>query len=107
MTLHRRSFLTGLGALVAAPAIVSVSNIMPVKVMPREVDIAELFRQGVAEAERIMARNLSHFIYADDAHAANFGLSRIVDETTDSIYLRGGQERWQWTPISTGITVEI
>jgi hypothetical protein len=31
MMLHRRKFLMGLGALMAAPAIVSVSNIMPVK----------------------------------------------------------------------------
>jgi hypothetical protein len=38
MTLHRRGFLTGLGALIAAPAIVSVSNIMPVKSMPIELE---------------------------------------------------------------------
>lgn len=31
MILARRKFLMGLGALIAAPAIVSVSNIMPVK----------------------------------------------------------------------------
>lgn len=31
MQVHRRSFLTGLGALIAAPAIVRVASIMPVK----------------------------------------------------------------------------
>lgn len=34
MILQRRKFLMGLGALMAAPAIVSISNIMPVKATP-------------------------------------------------------------------------
>lgn len=36
MLLHRRTFLTGLGALIAAPAIVRVASLMPVRgiVMP-------------------------------------------------------------------------
>lgn len=33
MTLHRRSFITGLVSLVAAPAIVRAGSLMPVKVM--------------------------------------------------------------------------
>ena len=35
MTLARRSFLTGLVSLIAAPAIAKVQNIMPVKMMQR------------------------------------------------------------------------
>lgn len=33
MSLHRRTFLTGLSALIAAPAIVRVSSLMPVKAL--------------------------------------------------------------------------
>lgn len=39
MILARRKFLMGLGALLAAPAIVSVANIMPVKAMPAELEV--------------------------------------------------------------------
>lgn len=39
MILPRRKFLMGLGALMAAPAIVSVANIMPVKAMPAELEV--------------------------------------------------------------------
>ena len=37
LILHRRSFLAGLGALIAAPAIVRITSIMPVRaiVLPR------------------------------------------------------------------------
>jgi len=31
---NRRAFITGLASLIAAPAIVRVSSIMPIKVMP-------------------------------------------------------------------------
>jgi hypothetical protein len=105
MILHRRKFLMGLGALMAAPAIVSVSNIMPVKAMPSADMLQELLRQRIANAERILARDLSQLIYGDDSQAANMGLSRLVDESTGDIYLRGGQDHWQWKPYSVGITV--
>ena len=42
----RRGFLTGLGALFAAPAIVRVASLMPVSVMPEE----EVLR-GLARSE--------------------------------------------------------
>ena len=39
MNLHRRGFITGLGALIAAPAIVRVASIMPVRSMPVELEV--------------------------------------------------------------------
>jgi len=102
----RRGFLMGLGALMAAPAIVSVSSIMPVKAMP-SVDMLDLLQRRISEAESIMARDLSELIYGDTSQAEKFGLSRLVDESTGAIYLRGGQDRWQWKPYSIGITVQI
>ena len=43
MIASRRKFLTGLSTLIAAPAIIKVASIMPVKVM--ELDNARLFFQ--------------------------------------------------------------
>ncbi len=93
MILARRKFLMGLGALMAAPAIVSVANIMPVKAMPRP-DMLELLRKRVAEAERIMARDMAEMLYGDGApDLPNFGLSALIDEKNDAVYLRGGIDR--------------
>lgn len=46
--LSRRSFFVGLGAAVAAPAIVRVASIMPVRALvPAPVDYADLYRRGL------------------------------------------------------------
>lgn len=39
MTINRRSLITGLFSLVAAPAIVRVSSIMPVRSLPHEFEV--------------------------------------------------------------------
>lgn len=44
MILTRRKLIGGLGLLVAAPAIVRASSIMPVKVMTREEQMAALLQ---------------------------------------------------------------
>lgn len=89
----RRSFITGLVSLVAAPAIVRVSSIMPVKQMlPAPEDIyaeiarfllqqTEALRQRIAAAEGVLLEGVkteivddrvfgisgrSNFIYASD-----------------------------------------
>lgn len=41
---NRRSFLTGLGAIIAAPAIIKVSAIMPVKVIDK-IDYERFMRK--------------------------------------------------------------
>ena len=43
MLLERRSFIKGLAAIVAAPAIVKFDAIMPVKVMPPEVVLKKVY----------------------------------------------------------------
>lgn len=53
----RRGFLAGLGALIAAPAIVHASNIMPVRMMPGlDPDggylVPEPFIRGLADLQR-------------------------------------------------------
>jgi len=59
----RRGFITGLVSLVAAPAIVRVASIMPVKAMPAELEVygvspsmmaLELMKELEAINERIM-----------------------------------------------------
>ncbi len=106
MIIGRRGFLAGLGALMAAPAIVSVANIMPVKVMPAQDVLFDLLARRVAEAEKIMARDLSQMLYGDDAVTLpNYGLSKLVDESNGTIYLRGAMEPYPWKLQSHGITV--
>jgi hypothetical protein len=58
----RRSFITGLAALVAAPAIVRAASLMPVKAMPTA---EELYRLRMDEAYRITRENLSRSLYGD------------------------------------------
>jgi hypothetical protein len=106
MIIGRRGFLAGLGALMAAPAIVSVANIMPVKAMPSQDVLLELIAKRMAEAERIMYRSLSEMLYGDDAVTPpNFGLSKLVPSTEDGpIYLRGGFESsYRWRPQLIGV----
>jgi len=71
--LARRKFLMGLGVLMAAPAIVSVSNIMPVKMLPIELEqfdavylraddhleLSELVQITLRNRSKQMAENLT------------------------------------------------
>jgi len=73
MILQRRKFLMGLGALMAAPAIVSVSNIMPVKMLPVELEqfdavylraddhqeLSELVRTTLRNRSKHLAENMT------------------------------------------------
>lgn len=52
--LNRRSFLTGLTSLIAAPAIVRVASIMPVKAMP-----------SAEEAYAALAKGMSNNLYGN------------------------------------------
>ena len=108
MILHRRKFLMGLGALMAAPAIVSVSNIMPVKAMPSVDMLEQLLQQRIANAEQIMAESLSEMLYGDKYNVSGFGLSGLIEQ--DTIYIRGGIDRseqasWPITKRYSGYTV--
>lgn len=68
----RRSFITGLIALVAAPAIVRVGSLMPVKTVVWSVDdIAELLSRRIDEATRVLQNNLLQSIYGDMAPAGD------------------------------------
>lgn len=58
MTLARRSFLTGLVGLVAAPAIVRVASIMPIRVMRPELPTIFEYEFGVYNGVIIREINL-------------------------------------------------
>lgn len=58
MITSRRSFITGLVSLVAAPAIVKVNSLMPVK-------------SYMEEAYRITRENLNNSLYGDLVAATN------------------------------------
>jgi hypothetical protein len=57
MIMQRRAFLTGLGAFIAAPAVIRVAALMPVKVFRPSVELSDY---GVYEATlmRAIADNL-------------------------------------------------
>lgn len=68
----RRSFLVGLGALIAAPAIVRVGSLMPVKQIPSVEDLGDLLRQRMNDAYKVMADNLNSGLYGDEFHRIRF-----------------------------------
>lgn len=59
----RRSFLTGLAAAFAAPAIVKASSLMSVKAMPSDVDIYKLLAERIANAEHMLCEQMAQMIY--------------------------------------------
>jgi hypothetical protein len=62
----RRSFITGLIALVAAPAIVRAGSIMPVKAVAWSKDeLLALLDRRLDEVVAVMARNLNEAIFGD------------------------------------------
>jgi hypothetical protein len=77
MTLSRRSLITGLISLVAAPAIVRVSRLMPVKAEPK-LTIEQLLRLRIADAERVMLEHVKTVIFGNHV----FGISG----TSNNIY---------------------
>ena len=61
--MNRRSFLTGFVGFLAAPAIVRVSSLMPVKAWGSEEDILRLLRGRIVNAELELYRYLREAVY--------------------------------------------
>lgn len=62
--LARRSFITGLIALVAAPAIVRAGSLMPVKTYVTNADdLVALLARRIDEADRVLLNNLMQVYY--------------------------------------------
>ena len=62
----RRHFLRGLGSILAAPAIVRVQNIMPVKVLPPD-DVWELLRMRMGAAAELLRKQIDDNLYGSIA----------------------------------------
>lgn len=60
----RRKFIGSLIAFVAAPAIVRVGSLMPIKVIDPRVEMLDLLRRQVAMAEALMVKNMNEVIYS-------------------------------------------
>lgn len=60
----RRGFITGLISLVAAPAIVRASSLMPVKVLPPD-DLLDLLKRRIADVEAEAFRNIRNNLYGE------------------------------------------
>ena len=125
MISSRRSFLAGLGAaLIAGPAIVRATSIMPVKAYePINIDeIVALLERRMAYAEHNMARQLAQSLYASGQRDQPLdGLAgviekdgyrkheaRLVGVTLPASYSRGGEplvkneQTGLWTFLANG-----
>lgn len=76
--MRRRSFLLGLGALVAAPAVICVAPLMRVKPIPPILSLAYIVRPSdlevrFAEAVRL---DILYSLMRDDG--AEYGLARLL-----------------------------
>jgi fumarate hydratase class II len=89
----RRSFLAGLGALVAAPAIVRVSSIMPVKVIrpptPHEM-LAEWARHMTESNKFILVPESFNVMLEAHLNAASAVLARNLADHLDTLVYQTG-----------------
>jgi hypothetical protein len=87
--LSRRSFVTGLISLVAAPAIVRAGSLMPVKAEPE--DIYKLLAERIRDCERVMQENIQTIVYgnADYMPVIFNGVELFFDERApkNTVYL--------------------
>ena len=65
MISNRRTFLTGLASLIAAPAIVRVSSLMPVKALRPATDeeIWALLRERMDEAYAVTRKSMAQSLF--------------------------------------------
>jgi len=78
--LSRRALIGSLISLVAAPAIVRVSSLMPVKTLEPPMSIEELLRRRIADAERVMLENIKTCLYGDRIFGISGASSKIYYE---------------------------
>jgi hypothetical protein len=65
VSLSRRAFFTGLGAVLAAPVIVRASSIMPVRPLYTMTDFKALMERKMKELEEQMVRDMTALINRD------------------------------------------
>lgn len=93
--LPRRAFLAGLAAAIAAPAIVRVASIMPVKQMEAiNIDeMAAILQARMDAAEHDFARQLAQSLYGN--HASGVSTVRYV-RTTPKFKIDGDGFTGRW-----------
>lgn len=97
----RRSFITGLAAIITAPAIVRASSLMSVKALkidpwqfslygeplefdggfdgvPMDQEMANLFHARMRNAEKAMQEWLNEHLYSPDPNPDGLGLQAII-----------------------------
>lgn len=65
--IHRRKFLTGLASLIAAPAVVRASSLMPVKALrpAPAMEINALLRLRLEECYAVTRQNMCTMLYSN------------------------------------------
>lgn len=95
--LARRSFITGLIALVAAPAIVRAGSLMPVRQMQPESleDLVAMLSRRIDVAERVMANNLLQSLYGDLAPSGEL-FGTVMNRDLNRLGDRSGAPVLRW-----------
>jgi hypothetical protein len=91
MTLSRRSLITGLVSLVAAPAIVRVASIMPVKAM-EPLTIEQLLALRIAVTSRVLDETITKLVWGGPPikiHGVEIAFDVLCP--ADTVYLIGQQ----------------
>lgn len=97
MITSRRSFITGLAALIAAPAVVRYASLMPVKAMPSVEDLNALLRARLEECCRITRENMANSLYGN---LTDMTRAAFVPSLQVQVYDRWPITRWD-VPIET------
>lgn len=99
----RRSFITGLIALVAAPAIVRAGSIMPVKSYATNEQLLALLSRRIIVAEELMAIHIKEWmnreLYGDGASSHSSGLALLCAEVVQE------PAPWRMKGLTAGVAV--
>lgn len=86
----RRSFITGLIALMAAPAIVRAGSLMPVKTIVWSKDeLLALLDRRLDHCAEVLARNLRDAIYSDVQAGRVFNRNGVVGGLAGLVRIEG------------------
>lgn len=94
MIIQRRAFLTGLASLLAAPAIVKASSLMPVKAIrePTNEEMMALLKQRMDEAYQVTRESMARILYGNP----DFVPQRFTGFETIWVGEPGGINHWPY-----------
>lgn len=96
MLITRRGLLGGFAALLAAPAIVRVASLMPVRAAYAERSILDLLERRIAQAEMVIRDNFTAILYGDGPPGWSAGLATLIPLEDADYSFREVSGRFLW-----------